>query len=199
MAFASFGALGFGSLPKASGARLNRSFENGSSFSVFQALYQTGDHLGDLLQVGFELLMDFRRDEVPPAGQFEKGNTFLYAASGDAEEVFSVRFREPAVAFGDVRGDGQRCPVQLVGQEVEAPWETACDFCNPISQIYGLLVDDEFFECEGHFRFPLRVESRKETAGEVKFNRRGGLMPLPWFLLYSLLSPLSCSSRKAGL
>lgn len=33
---------------------------------------------------------------------------------------------------------------------------------------HGPLVGDQFLESEGHAAIPLRVESRKETAGEVK-------------------------------
>jgi len=150
-------ASGFRVMAESTGAELLTARSRMAlSLSVFQAFYQTGDHFGDLLQVDFELLMDFRRDEIPPAGQFEKGNAFLYAASGDAEEVLSVAFRESAVAFGDVGGNGQRRSIELVGKEIKAPRETTRDLRDSIGEIYGLLVDDELFKGERHGWFPFR-------------------------------------------
>jgi hypothetical protein len=41
----------------------------------------------------------------------------LDASASDAEEVLSVRFREPAIAFGDVGRYRQSGAIELVGEE----------------------------------------------------------------------------------
>jgi hypothetical protein len=56
--------------------------------------------------------------------------------------------------FGEIGGDRNRCAVQLVGKEAVAVRESLGDVKNPVSEVHGLLIDDEFFECERHPALP---------------------------------------------
>ena len=96
--------------------------------------------------------MVFEGEQFAAEGEFEEGNAFLDRAAGDAEEVFSVGFREAAVAFGDVGGDGEGGAVELVGEEAVAAGEGFGSGADLVCEIDGSLVDDEFLEGESHRR-----------------------------------------------
>jgi len=51
--------------------------------------------------------------------QFEEGYTFLGRGARDAKEVFAVGLGEPAVAFGQVGGNGKGGTIELVGASPE--------------------------------------------------------------------------------
>ena len=140
-----------------------------------QPFDEAGEHPGDLFEVGLELPVLGRLKEFLAAGQLKQRNALLHAAAGDAEEVLPVGLGEAAVAFGDVGGDGQGGPVELVGQEEVTSREALGQRADGVGESDGLLVDLELLEGEGH-GFPFRrgaypnserVERRKETAGEA--------------------------------
>lgn len=44
----------------------------------------------------------------------------------------------------------------MVGKEVESAGELGCELIDVVGEIYGFLVDDEFFKGEGHDVIPLK-------------------------------------------
>jgi hypothetical protein len=89
-------------------------------------------------------------DYLVNKGVVQQRDAFLDAATGDAEEVLPVRFREPAVAFGDVGRDGKGRPVQLVGQEEVAARELLRQAGDLIGEVDGFLVNLQILEHERH-------------------------------------------------
>jgi hypothetical protein len=65
-------------------------------------------------------------------------------------DLFGPKLRETAIAFGDVGGDGEGRAVELVGEEVLTAWEVLGEGADGVREVYGLLVDLEFFKGEGH-------------------------------------------------
>ena len=61
---------------------------------------------------------------------------------------------KPTVAFRQVRGDRERCAVQLICQEAVPPWELLGQADNSIAEVHRLLVDLQILEHEWHV-YPL--------------------------------------------
>lgn len=82
------------------------------------------------------------------------------------ESVPHSRICEAAVAFGDIRGDGQSGTVELVAEKEVAARELLGQRSGLVGEIDGFLIDGELLEKERRVYVPQRVESREETAGE---------------------------------
>jgi hypothetical protein len=93
---------------------------------------------------------------------FQQGNAFLYRPACDREEVLAVGLREPAVAFGQVRGDGERRAVQLVREEIVAAREGFAEGRDFGGESDRLLVDLQFLKQEGH-SVTRRIRDRGES------------------------------------
>jgi len=128
----------------------------GSDFPLVQPVNEAGEHPGNLLKIGLELLVPGRLKQLLSGGQFEQRNALLHAAAGDAEEVLSVGLGESAVAFGDVGGDGQGRAIELVGQEEVPARKAFRQRADGIGEGHGFLIDDQLFKDEGH-SFPFRA------------------------------------------
>lgn len=72
----------------------------GSMFIFIKGVYQSGKHSADFFQSAFQTGVFIDVDQIASFGQLQKRDAFLNRAAGDAEEVFAVGFREPAVALG---------------------------------------------------------------------------------------------------
>lgn len=114
------------------------------------AIDQSGQHAGNLFQVGLELRMLLASQQTLSCGQFQQRYAFLNASAGDAEKVTAIGFRETAVAFGDVSGDLESSAIQLVDQEVIAAREIASECAGRIRKADCFLVDNQLLEGEGH-------------------------------------------------
>ena len=97
-----------------------------------------------------------RVNELTTSRQFEKRQTLEDRSARDAEELLAIGFREPAVAFGKVGGDGYGCAVELIGEEAVAAGEVLGGGEDLVGEVDGLLVDDEVLDDEGH---PRRLRS----------------------------------------
>ena len=66
---------------------------------------------------------------------------------------------ESPVALGEVGGDRQRSPVQLVDEEAITSGELFGESGHVIGQLHGLLADLELLEHEGHRQAQSEQES----------------------------------------
>ena len=126
-----------------------------SGLPLVQARDQPGDHLGDDFELSSQVRSRVLFDKPFPKSKFQKWDAFLRRAPSDCEEILSVGLCEPAVALGDVRGDRQGRPVQLIGQEVVPAGETFGQRCNLIDEVDCLLIHVQVLEHEGHRAVPL--------------------------------------------
>ncbi len=55
--------------------------------------------------------MGFQWYEFTAEGNFRPCHALLNRASDDHEKVSPVRNGEPSISFGQIRGDGNACPV----------------------------------------------------------------------------------------
>ncbi len=114
-------------------------------------------------------------------------------ATRNPEEVLPIRFGESPVAFGDVRGDGERGTIQLIDEKTVAPWKLFGVLAYGVGEVDRLLGDKQLLEGECHHSGLMKSgESGKETAGEQR----------KW-IVTSPLSLLSCSifwpeAKKSG-
>lgn len=103
-----------------------------SRFTPLQSIDQAGKHPGNLFKITFQYIVLGCLNEAAPPGQFQKRHTFLNRSARDAKEVSLVRRGEAAIAFGDIRLNGQGCAVDLIGQEVETARELSAQLANAI-------------------------------------------------------------------
>lgn len=92
--------------------------------------------------------MLLRWEETSPSRKLQQRHTFLNGPPGDPEEVPPIGLGKPAIALGDVGGDRERRPVQLVRQKAVSARELVGQCANMIGEVNGLLVDEQFFETE---------------------------------------------------
>ena len=64
--------------------------------------------------------------------------------------MLPVCLGEAAIAFGKIRCNRDRCPVQLVNQEAVSPRESLRASTHAISKVHRFLVDIELLEHEWH-------------------------------------------------
>ena len=138
-----------------------------SALSVFQALYKTGDHLGDDFQLIPKTADDGFLNQSFAARNFQQRNTLLGAAAGNDEEVLAVVLGEPTVPLRDVGRNGQRCPVQLICEEVVSPWESLRQIRDLVDEVDGFLVDVKVLEHERHFAVPFEQVNRRPQVSNV--------------------------------
>lgn len=87
-----------------------------SARALLQAPDEAGDHAGGRFRRLTEGGAPARLDELPTARQFQHGNTLLRRSARDAKAVLAVGPGQPAVAFGDICVDRERCAVTPVGE-----------------------------------------------------------------------------------
>ena len=122
-----------------------------SLFSLFQTVYQAGDHLGYDLQLIPTTADDGFFNQSFAADDFQQRYAFLNTAAGNNKEVPAIVFCESAVSFGKVCRNGQRRPIQLVRQEVVSPWEFPGQSCDLVNEVNGFLINIKIFKHERHF------------------------------------------------
>ncbi len=93
-----------------------------------------------------------RLNQPPAFGEFKKRHAFLNRSASDAEEILPVSSGESTIPFCNIRSDRKGGAVELVDKEVETARECLCDGTDLIGKIHRLLVNEEFFECEGHLK-----------------------------------------------
>lgn len=96
-----------------------------SGFTIVQTAYRPADHLGDRFEILPESSVDCLINQSATTCDFEQRHAFLGGTTRDGEEVFSIRLREAAVAFSQIRRDREGRTVQLAGHETEAAREVS--------------------------------------------------------------------------
>ena len=142
-----------------------------SNLAVVEAVDQAGEHAGNLFQLRLELGMQWGRDEAPALRDLQQRHAFLSRTAGDRKEVLSVRLGESAISLGQICGNRQRRPVELVDEEVVTTGELLRLRSHTVSEIDGLLIDLQVFEHECHERIrhgSIAVQKRRGEQG----NRR---------------------------
>jgi len=103
------------------------------------------------------------RQQAAPQGKLQERNAFLHRAPRDAEKVSAVGFGEATVSFGDVGGDREGGPVELISQKAVSAREAFGSGTDFVGEVDGPLVDESFSKAKD-MRGPRekkRVESRK--------------------------------------
>ena len=98
-----------------------------SDRALVQPTNQAGEHPGNFLHMGFQFRVAILRDERSARGQFQERHTFLNRAARDAKEIPPVGGGEPAIALGNIGGDGERGTIQLASEKAEAARELIGD------------------------------------------------------------------------
>jgi len=93
--------------------------------------------------------MHILSDESPPSGEFQERHAFLDGSASESKKILAIGLGETSVSFGDVRRDRKNGTIQLITEKTVAAWEDFGLSEDNIRQVDRLLVDDQFFECEG--------------------------------------------------
>jgi hypothetical protein len=66
------------------------------------------------------------------------------------KKFFAIGLRKPAIAFGDIGGDGERGSIQLIYEKAVTTGKLFGVLANTISEVDRFLVYDQFLEGESH-------------------------------------------------
>lgn len=132
--------------------------KGGSGFSVLQTIDQPRQHSGNLLQTINHFAVNLVADQISSPRQFQQRDAFLNRSSSDPKEILAIRLGKAAVALSKVCGDGKCGPIELIGKEAITPSEILRELADSVSEVDGLLIDNQFLKGEGHKQ---RVESRE--------------------------------------
>jgi hypothetical protein len=142
-----------------------------SDFPFIQTVDEAADHLGNYFKLFAQSGVPGFVDKATPPSHLQQRYTFLGRSARNYEEVAAVGLGETPVAFGQIRGDGQGGPIQLIYEEVVTARKPLSECRDTVCQIDGLLVDLQVLEHEGHGATSRKnnLNSRtgeQETAGE---------------------------------
>jgi hypothetical protein len=159
-----------------------------SNRSILEPLNEAAQHASDFFELGLEELVVGRRYELASVRQFQERHAFLQRSPCDAEEMLSFPFGESAVSFGDVCGNRQCRPVQLIRKIAIPTGERLGTRSGLVREINGSLINEELLEGESH-------RATKRNAGEETAGKPVGQSE-PWgrpafvcSTFYFLLSP----------
>lgn len=120
------------------------------SRAIFNSANQPGDHPRDFLEPRFEPSVYVVGELSAATGKFQQRDAFLERAAGDREEVAAIGFGKATVPLGEVGADGERRPVELVGEKAKAAIKAGSELADFVSEVEGFLVDEQVLEKKRH-------------------------------------------------
>ena len=112
------------------------------SSAILNPANQPGKHPRDFLEASFELSVIGVGELSAATGEFQQRDAFLERAAGDGEEVAAVGLREATVPLGKVGADGERRPIELVGEKAEAAIEAGSELADFVGEVERFLIDE---------------------------------------------------------